>query len=115
MIGGPVAPGAQERLLNQIFGILEGGEHPVAVDLQLRTVALRELGEGRVIAGLDGARQLVDAIRNRPGHYRRRSTVMTRYSVTSIRAPGGAEFQSAKSRARPPGGKRGRGGLISSR
>src|SRR5205807_7607103 len=68
LVARPVAPGAQERLLNQIFGILEGGEHPVAVDLQLRTVALSELGDGQVIAGLKGAGQLVDAIRNRPAH-----------------------------------------------
>ncbi len=34
------APGAQQRLLHEVLGLLEGPHHPVAVDVQLAAVAL---------------------------------------------------------------------------
>ena len=40
-----VAPGAQERLLHEVLGLLEGAEHAVAVDVQLALVAVDVLGE----------------------------------------------------------------------
>ena len=45
------APGAQERLLHRVLGLVERGEHAVAVHVQLAAVALGELGEGRLVAG----------------------------------------------------------------
>ena len=38
-------PSAQERLLDEVLGVLERAEHPVAVHLQLTAVALDERGE----------------------------------------------------------------------
>jgi hypothetical protein len=38
--GRPAAPGAQERLLNEILSVVEGAEHPVAMHPQLPTVLL---------------------------------------------------------------------------
>ena len=42
---GAAAPRAQERLLHEVLGLLEGAEHPVAVDVQLAAVALGQRGE----------------------------------------------------------------------
>src|SRR5262249_49428092 len=38
-------PGGQHRLLDGVFGLLEGSEHPVAVHLQLPPVGLGQLPE----------------------------------------------------------------------
>jgi len=38
-------PGAQKGLLHEILGLLEGAEHPVAVDVDLVPVAFGKLGE----------------------------------------------------------------------
>ena len=42
---GASPPRAQERLLHEVLGLLEGAEHAVAVDVQLVAVTLRALGE----------------------------------------------------------------------
>jgi hypothetical protein len=42
---GPAAPCVQERLLDRVFGLVEGGEHPVAVDVQLTPVPFGQSGE----------------------------------------------------------------------
>jgi hypothetical protein len=42
---GAAAPRAQERLLDEVLGLLERAEHAVAVDVQLAPVALGQLGE----------------------------------------------------------------------
>jgi hypothetical protein len=48
-------PGAQERLLDEVLGLLEGAEHAVAVDVELAAMALDARGErGPVEAGLGG-------------------------------------------------------------
>ena len=39
------APGLQERLLHRVLGLVERGQHPVAVDVQLTPVPLGEGGE----------------------------------------------------------------------
>jgi hypothetical protein len=57
-----------ERLLRQVLGLLEGPEHPVAVDLQLGPVALDQARERGLIARLSGGDGSVDflcALRNR--------------------------------------------------
>src|SRR5215469_9824063 len=41
-------PGAQVRLLYRVLGVVEGREHPVAVDVQLTPVALGLRRESRV-------------------------------------------------------------------
>ena len=46
-VGLAEAPGAQERLLREVLGLVERAEHPVAVDLQLAAVALGQGAEGR--------------------------------------------------------------------
>ena len=40
-----VAPRAQQRLLHQILGLLEGAHHPIAVDVQFTPVAFGARGE----------------------------------------------------------------------
>ena len=45
------APRPQERLLHGVLRLVERGEHPVAVDVQLAPVALGELGEGGLVLG----------------------------------------------------------------
>ena len=45
------APRAQERLLDGVLRLVERGEHPVAVDVQLAPVALGERGEGGLVLG----------------------------------------------------------------
>ena len=47
-------PGAQQRLLRQIFRILEGAKHPIAMELQLATMRFGELGKIRLTAGARG-------------------------------------------------------------
>jgi hypothetical protein len=42
---GAAAPRAQQRLLDEVLGLLEGAEHPVAVDVQLAAMALGARGE----------------------------------------------------------------------
>ena len=44
------APGPKERLLHGILGLVERGEHPVAVDVQLAPMALDERREGPLVA-----------------------------------------------------------------
>jgi hypothetical protein len=49
-----LAPRTQERLLHQVLGVLEGGEHAVAVELQLVAVAFRERGERVAVRRREG-------------------------------------------------------------
>ena len=56
----PPAPRAQQRLLDEVLGLLEVAEHAVAVDVQLAAVALGQLGErgfGRRHAGHSAGRE----------------------------------------------------------
>jgi len=48
------APSAQERLLYQILGIVEGAEHAVTMHMQLPPVALSQRREGSLLAGSHG-------------------------------------------------------------
>jgi hypothetical protein len=43
------SPRAQHRLLDDVLGLLERAEHPVAVDVKLAAVRLDTRGEGRAI------------------------------------------------------------------
>jgi hypothetical protein len=43
------APGSEQRLLDEVLGVLEGAEHPVAVDLEFPPVALGHLPEGGLV------------------------------------------------------------------
>jgi hypothetical protein len=45
------APGAQERLLHEVLGLLQGARHPVAVDVQLAGVAAHLRLEGVAVGG----------------------------------------------------------------
>jgi hypothetical protein len=45
---------AQEGLLDQVLGLLERAEHPVAVHVQLTAVAPDQLGERRLVPALGG-------------------------------------------------------------
>ena len=49
-----VAPGAEVGLLHHVLGGLERAEHPVAVNVQLAPVGLRELREGGLVAAARG-------------------------------------------------------------
>jgi hypothetical protein len=51
---GEVAPGAQERLLHQVLGVLDRAEHPVAVHPQLAPVRLHQLGERGFVPAAGG-------------------------------------------------------------
>src|SRR6185437_6419711 len=42
-------PGASERLLHEVFGVLERADHAVAVRLKLAPVAFEERREGRLV------------------------------------------------------------------
>jgi hypothetical protein len=44
---GTPSPRPQQRLLDQVLGLLEGAEHAVAVHVDLAPVALGQLGEPR--------------------------------------------------------------------
>ena len=43
------APGAQERLLHHVLGLVEGAEHAIAVHVQLALVAAYETPESRLV------------------------------------------------------------------
>jgi hypothetical protein len=45
----PRSPGARERLLHEVLGVLERPDHAVAVRLELTAVALEERGEGGLV------------------------------------------------------------------
>jgi hypothetical protein len=47
--GLPPSPGAEERLLDGVLGVLERPEHPVAVHVQLPPVPLRQPRERRLV------------------------------------------------------------------
>ena len=49
-----LAPGAQERLLDEVLGVLERTEHAIAVDLELAPVALDGRGETGLQAWIGG-------------------------------------------------------------
>jgi hypothetical protein len=48
-------PGPEERLLDHVLGFLERAEHPVAVDMELPPVTLRQRHERRLVASADGS------------------------------------------------------------
>jgi len=43
------APGAQERLLHGVLGIVERRQHPVAVHVELAAMTARQVGEGPLV------------------------------------------------------------------
>jgi hypothetical protein len=45
------APGAQQRLLHGVLGVLHGAEHPIAVRVQLATMGFDEAQIGRFVDG----------------------------------------------------------------
>jgi hypothetical protein len=61
------APGVQERLLHGIFGLLEGGEHAVAVDVEFAAMALDKSGKGAFVAGQRGGNVTRPIRRHRHG------------------------------------------------
>ena len=61
----PPAPGPQVHLLHRVLGLLVGGEHPVAVHVQLAPMPLRDGGEGLFVARHRGGDV---GIRDRGGH-----------------------------------------------
>ena len=48
---GEPAPGAQQRVLERVLGVVQGAEHPVAVRVELAAVGLDEPAEGVLVAG----------------------------------------------------------------
>jgi hypothetical protein len=44
-------PGAQERVLERVLGIVRRAKHPVAVGVQRGAVGLDEIAEGALVAG----------------------------------------------------------------
>ena len=63
-----LSPRTEERLLGEVLRLLERAEHPVAVDLELWSVALDEPGEGRLVPGLRGGDRrlhLISALHSR--------------------------------------------------
>jgi hypothetical protein len=61
------APGGQQRLLQQVLGVLERAEDPVAVQLQLAAVGAGQLGKRALVAAL-GAGEAVAAQQLGVGH-----------------------------------------------
>ncbi len=59
----PAAPGTQERLLHRVLGVVERGEHAVAVHVQLAPVPLGEPGERGLVAR-DRRHQLPGPVRD---------------------------------------------------
>ena len=53
------APGLQERLLHRVLGLVERGQHPVAVDVQLSPVPLGEGGERELVTRDRRAHRLI--------------------------------------------------------
>jgi hypothetical protein len=45
----PRPPGARERFLREVLGVLERSHHAIAVRLQLAAVAFEERGEGGLV------------------------------------------------------------------
>jgi hypothetical protein len=90
------APRAQERLLDGILGLLEGTEHPVAVDVQLAAVTLDAVGERRAVEKCGGHARVTGG----PAKSNRGSAV-TRAATRRVaaRSPGGRA--GSLERARP--------------
>jgi hypothetical protein len=44
-------PGAEQGLLDQVLGVLDRPQHPIAMDLELSPIALSQGDEGRLVAG----------------------------------------------------------------
>jgi hypothetical protein len=59
---GALAPSAEKRLLDEILGVLERAEHPIAMNLQLPAVALEESDEARLLARV---RELLGGVHHR--------------------------------------------------
>ncbi len=51
------APGAQHRFLDRVLGVVEGGQHPVAVHVQLSAVQRGQLVERGLVTVGRGFRQ----------------------------------------------------------
>ena len=47
----PPPPRTQERLLDKVLAVVEGAEHPVAVQMELPVMALKQFSERSVIGG----------------------------------------------------------------
>jgi hypothetical protein len=52
-----LAPGAQERLLDHVLGVLRRAEHPVAMDLERRAIGLDQAAERALVPGVGGSDQ----------------------------------------------------------
>jgi hypothetical protein len=53
------APGAQQRVLQGILGVVDRAEHPVAVRAEPAAVRADELAEGGLVAGARGGEQVL--------------------------------------------------------
>ena len=51
-------PGAQQRLLERVLGVVDRAEHAVAVGVQLAAVRLDQAPEGVLVAARGGREQL---------------------------------------------------------
>ena len=70
-----VPPGAQERLLHEVLGLVEGAEHPVAVHPKLPLMALDEGRERHLVTRpRSGHHLVVPGTHRRPPPTRRRAT-----------------------------------------
>jgi hypothetical protein len=57
-----VAPGLEERLLDDLLGVVVGGQHPVGVDHQLGPEPLDQPAEGGLVAGPGGGGPPVEPV-----------------------------------------------------
>ena len=73
-------PGAQERLLDRVLGLVERGEHPVAVDVELAAVSL---GEGRERGLPTGEQRRAAGRGSRPVGHAATSSSLTTWSFQS--------------------------------
>jgi hypothetical protein len=51
-------PGAQQGLLERVLGVKRRAKHPVAVEMELARIGLREPAEGVLVTGLGGGDEL---------------------------------------------------------
>ncbi len=63
---GPAAPGLQERLLHRVLGLVERGEHPVAVDMQFAPMPFGEGGERGLIPRDRRRHGLISTVHRQP-------------------------------------------------
>jgi len=78
------APRCQQSLLDEIFGVLDRADDPVAVDLELATVRIDELSEGSLVPGARSLEQVRGCV-----------------SIRRLHSLGASEFAAAIARRSP--------------